>query len=179
MADLPWCDQKIDFKKDQETISSCGGLCSVFLDCYALQGIFGPVRHSLIPASHLVHPLLLQQCKQLCCDSVSEPLSLDNWCKSLRLMPLSFEEKQIIFRRMLKSCKYTKFREVNFKILAWILVTPKILAGVHGNPSLTRCLWCGEEANLEHILLHCSLVQRIKSCIVIANHLPESLFRKK
>ncbi len=60
--------------------------------------------------------------------------------------------------QMLKACKYTKFREVNFKVLVRILVTPK----VKKNPVLANCPWCKGIGTLEHILLTCSNVHKVR-----------------
>ncbi len=44
------------------------------------------------------------------------------------MVPLEVPECEQIFQQMLVSCKITKFRDINFKILARILVMLKILA---------------------------------------------------
>ncbi len=61
----------------------------------------------------------------------------------------------MVFQWLLVCCKITKFQEVNFKILAQILATPKILAMVKNQDNICWCVWCGAEGTLEHILLHC------------------------
>ena len=94
-------------------------------------------------------------------------------------MPISIGECQVIFKLMLKSCKYSKLHEVNFKILAWVLLMPKILAKIREKSSLVNCCWCGEEANLEHIILMCKLTRRIHHCLVIDNSLPDGLLKGK
>lgn len=63
---------------------------------------------------------------------------------------------------MLKVCHYTKFCEVNFKILAHILVIPKLLAVIRKQQALRFCHWCGGELNLEHILLTCPCTAHIR-----------------
>ncbi len=71
------------------------------------------------------------------------------------MVPLEVPECEQIFQWMLVSCKITKFRDINFKILARILVMPKILASIHKEENITWCAWCGMEGSLEHILLDC------------------------
>ncbi len=67
----------------------------------------------------------------------STMLSLENWDNFFHLMLRSKGHYEMIFKRMLWQCKYTKFREINFKILARILVTPKILSVIRGNGTLS------------------------------------------
>ena len=61
----------------------------------------------------------------------------------------------MVFQWLLVCCKITKFQEVNFKILAQILATPKILAMVKNQDNIHWCMWCGAEGTLEHIILCC------------------------
>ena len=70
---------------------------------------------------------------------------------------------------MLESCKYLKFQEVNFKILARILLTPKILAAVKFDPSLSACPWCTGLGTLEHMLLLCKTVTSAWKFLVLRN----------
>ncbi len=56
---------------------------------------------------------------------------------------------------MLHQCKITKFFEINFKILHHILATPALIAKIRKNEQLECCHWCGEKADLNHILLDC------------------------
>ena len=101
------------------------------------------------------NPLLPMAMKSLLQRETSVMLSLDNWCHSLQLLPLSVPESKMVFQQMLVHCKITKFYKVNFKILAQILATPKILATVKNQDNIHWCVWCGAEGTLEHILLHC------------------------
>ncbi len=48
-------------------------------------------------------------------------LSLENWNQALDILPLEEFQYQAIFECMLLACKISKFQEINFKILAWIL----------------------------------------------------------
>ncbi len=70
---------------------------------------------------------------------------------------------------MLQACKYTKFREINFKILAHILLTPKILSIVKADQVLVICHWCGAIDSLEYVLLECPEVVKTRTCFVINN----------
>ena len=87
------------------------------------------------------------------------------------MAPLEIPYLEKIFHCMLITCKITKFKEVNYKILSRILLTPKMLSRIVTEPELQWCVWCGAEASLEHILLtylstvdlH-SLVMKIAFC---------------
>ncbi len=82
---------------------------------------------------------------------------------------------QAIFEWMLLACKISKFQEINFKILAQILATPKIIAKVKGADNLQWCIWCGEMASLEHILLNCCETKKVHSWVVEHFPLPKLL----
>ncbi len=109
------------------------------------------------------------QLKELLLQSLSSMLSLTNWEIYFELIPMSLPTMQVIFRRMLQACKYTKFREINFKILAHILLTPKILFIVKADQVLAVCHWYGAIGTLEHILLDCPAVVKTRTCFVIDN----------
>ncbi len=81
-------------------------------------------------------------------------------------MPTSKGEAQMIFMRMLKKCKFTKFCEINFKILTCILVTPKILSCIKKTPSISKCAYCGSDAGIDHILLACEETNKVRQTIV-------------
>ncbi len=70
-------------------------------------------------------------------------------------MPLDVKECLAIFDRMLVCCKITKLWEVNYKIVARILVSPLVVASVRLKPNLKWCSWCGERGLIDHILLQC------------------------
>ncbi len=61
---------------------------------------------------------LVNQSKLLLCEVHSEMLSLTCWEIFFGIMPLSKAEKEMVFVRMLKRCSFSKFHEINFKILA-------------------------------------------------------------
>ncbi len=84
-------------------------------------------------------------------------------------MPLTRAESEMVFMHMIYKCEYTKFCEINFKILAHILVTPKILSHIHKNPSLDRCPWCTAVGTLEHYLFSCHTVVTVQNSLVWDN----------
>ncbi len=92
--------------------------------------------------------------KQTLQAEVTGPLSLDNWCKVLQIVPLEVPEAKQIFQHILVSCKITKFYEVNFKILSRILAIPKVVAKVQNTKNISWCAWYGSLGSLEHILLN-------------------------
>ncbi len=100
--------------------------------------------------------------KSLLLKQVSEVLSLVKWDLPLGIMPTSKGEAQMIFMQMLKKCKFTKFCEINFKILTHILVTPKILSYIKKNPSISKCAYCGSDAGIDHILLACEETNKVR-----------------
>ncbi len=97
------------------------------------------------------------------------PLSLEKWFVFLQMMPLNRAKYQNIFIQMIKSYKYTKFREVNFKILAQVLISPSLLALIRKNPALHSYTWCAGIANLEHILFSCPQMKSFKKVFVMKN----------
>lgn len=80
---------------------------------------------------------------------------------------------------MLKDCKFSKFREINFKILAWILLTPKILAAIKKDPNLAQYKWCGCVGTLKHILLEYSEVWKARQDFVRDNRKLLGSWREK
>ncbi len=58
---------------------------------------------------------------------------------------------------------------MNFKILVRILLTPKILAVVKSDPSLSACPWCTGLGTLEHMLLLCKTVTSAQKFLVLRN----------
>ncbi len=60
-----------------------------------------------------------------------------------------------LFKHNLQKCRINKLREVNFKIIHWILATPAVISKVRGSLKLATCGWCGEYTNIDHILLTC------------------------
>ncbi len=112
---------------------------------------------------------LILSAKNLLVQNNCCPLSLEKWFVFLQMMPLNRAECQNIFIQMIKSCKYTKFREVNFKILAQILISPSLLALIRKNLALHYCTWCAGVVNLEHILISCPQTKSFKKVFVMKN----------
>ncbi len=119
----------------------------------------------------LMNPQLLLQAKTLVCSAVSTPLSLTKWEETLHILPMNADEHKALFCDMLVCCKIMKFWEVNYKILSCILATPVILSAVHKNLALARCYWCGEQVNIDHILLYCDYTKTLHS--FVSQHLGE------
>ncbi len=158
--DLPMVEGNIDYAL------VCDQVQGVFLTCYHLQTMFGCCIPHSVPGSHLPHPELLLSMKTLLLKQVSDIPSLVKWDLALGIMPTSKGEAQMIFMRMLKKCKFTKFHEINFKILIRILVTPKMLSCIKKNPSISKCTYCGSIAGIDHILLACDETNKVRQIIV-------------
>ncbi len=84
-------------------------------------------------------------------------------------MPLSKVEKEMVFVHMLHKCQFSKFQEVNFKILARILLSRKILSVVREKNELSRCLWCLGSGSLEHYLFSCVKARETRALILHKN----------
>ncbi len=169
VADLPVTSGIIDHKVVQNKfLQNKSHYCS-FLVCYQLQSCFQSRLGSLVKGSYLVHEDLILQLKALLLQASSSMLSLTNWEIYFWLMPMSLPVIQMIFKRMLQACKYIQFREINFKILTHILVTPKILSMVKADQAIAVCHWYGAIGTLEHILLECPEVVKTRTCFVTDN----------
>ena len=107
----------------------------------------------------------------------SQMLDLNKWCQILGVVPMEVPECKHIFHRMLVSCKITKFHTVNYKILAYILATLKIIAGIRKEDNLRWCVWCSDVASLEHVLLDCPETKKIHVYIQRYLVLPHTLSR--
>ncbi len=113
----------------------------------------------------------MQQSKSLLLNHSLEMLSLSKWERFFCIMPVMRAESKMVFMHMIYKCKYTKFCEINFKILACILVTLKILSHIHKNPSLAMCPWCSNVGTLEHCLglFTCHKVATVQNSLVQDN----------
>ncbi len=107
--------------------------------------------------------------KTLLAEYSSSTLALVKWNLFFEILRLDDKETMAVFVHMIKKCKYTKFREVNFKILAQILLTPQILAHIKHDPMWSNCQWCSGTANLEHILFCCVCTNSVRSALVHDN----------
>ncbi len=74
---------------------------------------------------------------------------------------ISFECQQKSFLEMIHHCKINKFHEVNFKILHHILATPSLVAKIRKDPALAQCFHCSVLADINHILLDCTITMLI------------------
>ncbi len=127
-----------DGKVDIDHLSQILGLKphNIYLCCCVIQKHFVGKFHWALEASHLPHLALTMQVKNLLQDSTNTMLTLSNWCQELTILPYDTTKSQLIFTRILKNYKINKFHEINFKILAQILVTPKMLSSIKGEDNL-------------------------------------------
>ncbi len=167
VSDLPICEGKINVQHIIEHLGK--NWANVFMTCYHLQSMFLKYFGELALGSFILHDDMLLQCKGLLLANNSLMLSLTNWEKALQYMPHSKGECEIIFGHMLRDCKYSKFHEINFKLLSRILLTLKILSKIKNKPSLANCSLCLNIATLGHILLHCDHTNRVRGKIVDNN----------
>ena len=65
VADLPLANGKIDFELVQHKVFENSHKHNIYLVCYGLQTVFLKDFGNNIPGSHLVHPSLLEQAKEL------------------------------------------------------------------------------------------------------------------
>ncbi len=165
--DLPLSGDKIDFRRVQEQLPA--GLKSTFLTCYKLQSVFRKFFQNSVPSSETISDELVLQSKALLMESGTEMLSLSKWERFFQMMPLSKVECEMVFMCMIAKYKYTKFWEINFKILARILLTLKMLACICKNLGLMKCPWCKTEGSLEHYLFACTYVQDLQCKVVQDN----------
>ncbi len=169
IGQLPSIDRRIDLSEltSQLKKTCCSG--SPYLKACAFQQVLGSFLVNGIPGSFVFHDQLMLCCKYLLQQVTTTLLSLDNWCVRLNILPLEVPEAEKVFQDMLLFCRITKFREINFKILSQILAMPKVISKVKHVENLAFCVWCGETATIEHILLWCSetkhLYDHIKSVV--------------
>ncbi len=152
---MPNVDGKIDLPEliSQLKKINCSG--SPYLKACVFQQTLGCFLVHGIPRSFVFNDQLLLCCKHLLQQVTTAPLSLNNWCTRLNILPLEVPEVEKVFQEILLFCKITKFREINFKILSQILVMPKVISKVKHAENLAFCVWCGGLAMIEHILLWC------------------------
>ncbi len=161
VADLPIIQNKINFGQIQSMLPN--KVKSAFLYCYALQNKFIRFFGNAVHGSQIMLEEVVIQSKSLLCANNSEILSLTQWEVFFGLMPLSKGEKEMVFMHMLKKCPFSKFREVNFKILSHILISPKILAAIHKKPDISCCPWCSGQGTLEHYLFSCTKIIKLRT----------------
>ncbi len=165
VGDLPTIHSKIDLSTVTSQLNEVGCVRSPFLLCCSFQQVFSSYLDKTIQGSFLPSEIVILCSKALLQASISATLSLDKWCLSLQLLLLEIPEMERIFHAMLVQCKITKFREINFKILAWILVTPKIISCIKKVENLQFCYYCGTVGSLEHVLLVCKEIQLVHNLV--------------
>ncbi len=178
ISDLPQIGDKIDVIAVTTKLQSVGCTHSPYLLCCAFQTNFTQFLYFNVPGTFVPNELLLLPLKKILQDNLVNPLGLTKWCTFLRLVPLEIPECEQIFQRMLVSCKITKFRDINFKILARILITPKILAYIHKEDNITWYAWYSIEGFLEHILLDCQEMREIHKFLSQNSSLQHNLAHK-
>ncbi len=143
VCDLPIQNGKINVKEVNSHLSTVGETRSTFLQYCAFQGRFSQFFTNPVPGTFIPSDLLLVHTKSLLNEEMSSLLSLDRWSHFFEKIPLDVVESERVFNQMLVFCKINKFKEVNYKILSRILLTPKILATIkdHENFNL-YCMWC-------------------------------------
>ncbi len=156
---------KIDVIAVKTKLQSVSYSHSPYLQCCAFQTGFSSWLGSEAVGTFVSNDLLLLVMKCVLHSETSQILDLNKWCQFLGMVPLEVLECEHIFYRMLVSYKITKFCTTNFKILACILTTPRIIAGIRKADNLIWCAWCGNVASLEHVLLDCVETKRIHTFV--------------
>ncbi len=153
VADLPTLAGVLDYKMVQMKAQHAGYEENLFLLCSALQCLYtnqlGGLKSTRTFPEYLEHTtkkLLQIQCQKI--------ISLSNWYLVLQSQ-LAWDDCMKLFKHNLQKCRINKFQEVNFKIIHRILATLAVISKVRGSPVLATCGWCGEYANIDHILLTC------------------------
>ena len=159
VADLPVKGGKIDVIVVKQCLESVGCRRSLYLKCCAFQSEHASYLSSSVVGTFVPNTELFFVNKGIGSDRDYKCVSLDNWCQVLECLPFKVPECEHIFKRMLLNCKISKFHEINYKILARILATPKIIAKVRGQENIA---WCGHLGTLEHILLHCKETKNLR-----------------
>ncbi len=85
----------------------------------------------------------------------------------MQIPPLAVMDCTLVFKHLVQKYKISKLHDCNYKILYKILATPAIIAGIRKQPSLQDCIWCGQRANINHILVHCPETQKIQDDFII------------
>ncbi len=143
----------LNHRKIQCTLQQCGFKENVFLLCVALQNKF---RLSLgcIPSKKQFPVHLGEGSKKLLQVEHNRMINYTVWELALGTH-LKLIDVWRSYKFMLKKCKILKFFEVNFKILHQILAILALISKIRKDKNLTKCLWCGEVANINHLFLKC------------------------
>ena len=159
IADLPVLNGVLDHQEIQQCVQLSGSAENVFLVCAALQHIF--CLNLGIPWSECKFPEHLEGCsKKLLAVQCQYLFSLDAWALSLG-EEISFVDQQLAFKQMLKKCKFPNFLKLTSRFYTIILATPALIAKIRGSNGLWFCQWCGEVANIDHILIHCTETNKV------------------
>ena len=140
IADLLKSEGKIDVIAVKAKLQSVGYFHSPYLQCCAFQTGFSSWLGSEVVGTFVPNDLLPLVMMHVLHSETSQILDLNNWCWFFSIVPLEVPECKHIFYRMLVSCKITKFRTINLKILACILATLKIIAGIRKADNLRWCV---------------------------------------
>ncbi len=168
---------RIDVNEVNSRLASHGLPADSFLKCCMFQKFFTGSLSNAIPGTFVPCEELILRSKLLLQSQSSSVLPLLRWTHYFHIVPLEIPHLEKIFHRMLVVCKITKFKEVSYKILSRILLTPKMLSRIVTELDLQWCVWCGAEASLEYILLTCpstvdlhSLVERVAFHVSTVTH---------
>ena len=159
IRDLPVRDGVIDFRAIQRMLQLPGVNENIFLQCAALQQIYGSRLEC--PKSMITFPVHLDlTLKKLIWMQHQKFVSIAKWSLILQC-PISWEDILKGFKQMVKLCKINKLWEGYYKIIHRILAVPLVVAGAHKQPHLSQCAWCGERVSIDHILLNCLQTNRL------------------
>ncbi len=151
VGDLPVVNGVLDYRSVQMQVQEAGFATNIFLQCTALQKIFGSRLGE--DKSSRTFPLELDcQVKKLLQQQRQTFVSMAKWEISIGESIL-WDESLLSFNHLLKQCKLTKFREFNFKMLHRILATPVVISMIWKVVSIALCSWCGSRTDIDHILL--------------------------
>ncbi len=159
--DLPVLSGRIDVNEVKSRLHPFGNTSDVFLKCCAFQSSFQQYLQSCVPGTFVPYDLVVIYSKTLLQMQSTNVLRLTKWLEFFNMVPFEIPQLEAIFYHMVVGCKITKFKEINYKILSQILLTPKILSCMKGIPTLNRCAWCGAVASLEHILFTCKFTKQL------------------
>ncbi len=135
IGDLPVQGGVIDFRAVQYKLQLAGINENIFLQCAALQQIYGPrLGCSKAVITFPVH--LDSSSKKLIRMQHQHYIPMTKWSLVLQCT-ISWEDMLKGFKQMIKLCKIIKLREVNFKILHRIL---QFLLWWQGHISSQICL---------------------------------------
>ncbi len=137
---LPVLSGRIDVNEVNSQLAPHGLPADSFLKCCTFQTFFASFLNSAAPGTFVSCEELVSRSKLLLQSQSSHILSLDGQVYYLCMVPLDIPHLEKIFHHMLVACKITKFKEVNYKILSRILLTPKLLSRIVTKPELQWCV---------------------------------------